>query len=57
MNECETCLFYQQDEVSGEYICTALWDQDEYQRFSQLNEKACPYYRNGDDYTLVRRQN
>ena len=32
-------------------------DEDEYMRFLSSSEKMCPYYRNGDEYEVVKHQN
>jgi hypothetical protein len=31
-------------------------DEDEVYRFLASNQSRCPYYRQGDDYTLARQQ-
>lgn len=54
---CETCLYFEYDELTGDPVCTAYMDEDEFMRFSQYKGKMCPYYRNGDEYDLVRKQN
>ena len=45
-NSCDTCAYCGYDEDYGEYVCDFLSD-----RHSQ-----CPYYRNGDEYLVVRSQ-
>lgn len=54
---CESCLYYEQDEFSGDMICTAYMDEDEVLFLSETKNAVCPYYRNGDEYDLVRKQN
>ena len=44
-HECDTCWYYDYDEEYDEY----------YRAFSSGCNK-CPYYRQGDDYTLARKQ-
>lgn len=56
MNECETCWHFDYDEEYDEYFCNMDLDEDEYYRFVACNQTHCPYYRQGDDYTLARRQ-
>lgn len=56
MNECETCWYYDYDEEYDEYFCMMDLDEDEYYRFIASNQARCPYYKQGDDYTLARRQ-
>lgn len=53
---CEACAFFDYDEAVGEYLCTAYLDEDEYIRLLERGG-ACPYFRPGDDYELVRHQN
>ena len=56
MNECETCWHFDYDEEYDEYFCNMDLDEDEYYRFIASAQSQCPYYRQGDDYTLARRQ-
>ena len=44
------------DEEFDEYYCMMDLDEDEYYRIVATNQVRCPYYRQGDDYTLARRQ-
>ncbi|MBE6981118.1 MAG: hypothetical protein E7437_02205 [Ruminococcaceae bacterium] len=54
---CETCWHYDYDEEYEEYFCTMDLDEDEvYRFFVSKQHSRCPYYRQGDDYTLARRQ-
>ncbi len=56
MNECESCWYYDYDEEFDEYYCMMDLDEDEFYRaFSQPGGR-CPFYRQGDDYTLARKQ-
>ena len=55
-NECETCWYYDYDEEYDEYFCMMDLDEDEFARFFSSGRNRCPYYRQGDDYTLARRQ-
>lgn len=55
--ECETCAYYTYDEEWEEYVCSALLDEDEYARLLQRNaSQKCPYYRDGDEYKIARKQ-
>ena len=54
--ECETCWYYDYDEEYDEYYCMMELDEDEYWRIQNSRSKHCPYYRQGDDYALARRQ-
>lgn len=54
--ECETCANYCYDEEYEEYICDVTMDEDEYVRIFSYRREACPFYRNGDEYRVVRKQ-
>ncbi len=53
---CQTCWYYDYDEEYQEYFCMMDLDEDEVYRFFASGQSRCPYYRQGDDYTLARRQ-
>lgn len=42
-NSCESCTYY-------------TYDEDEYMRLISDQHYQCPYYRNGDEYMVVRKQ-
>ena len=54
--ECDTCWYFDYDEEYDEYYCMMDLDEDEVYRFFTSGKNHCPYYRQGDDYTLARRQ-
>ena len=54
--ECESCWYYDYDEEFEEYYCMMDLDEDEVYRIFSSRSQHCPYYRQGDDYTLARRQ-
>lgn len=54
--ECETCWYYDYDEEYDEYHCMMDLDEDEVYRIANSPSRHCPFYRQGDDYTLARRQ-
>ncbi len=54
--ECETCWNYDYDEENDEYYCLMELDEDEFARIFAARQIRCPYYRQGDDYSLARRQ-
>ncbi len=54
---CETCANYGYDEDYDCYVCDVNLDEDEMQRFLSCADFNCPYYRNGDEYAVVRKQN
>ena len=51
---CDYCANYVYDEESESYYCDVNLDEDEYYRFISTEYKECPYYRNGDEYRVVR---
>lgn len=53
---CESCWHYDYDEEYDEYYCMMDLDEDEVYRIFGSKQSRCPYYRQGDDYTLSRRQ-
>ena len=55
-HECDTCWYYDYDEEYDEYYCMMDLDEDEVYRFFSSGRNRCPFYRQGDDYTLARRQ-
>ncbi len=54
--QCDDCLYYEFDEDYEDYICSADMDEDEYARLLQGGYKRCPFWRNGDEYAVVRHQ-
>jgi len=53
---CQSCWYYDYDEEYDEYFCMMDLDEDEVYRIFAARQTRCPYYRQGDDYTLARRQ-
>ena len=53
---CESCAYYIYDEDYDEYYCSADGDEDEWAHFVQGHYKSCPFWRNGDEYAVVRHQ-
>ena len=54
--QCDGCWYYDYDEEFDEYYCMMDLDEDEVYRIISSPNQHCPYYRQGDDYTLARRQ-
>ena len=54
-NPCEKCLYYAYDDEYDEDVCTVSLDMDEYEHL--VSGGACPFFRPGDEYTIVRKQN
>ncbi|MDO5424875.1 MAG: DUF6472 family protein [Eubacteriales bacterium] len=55
-SSCETCAYFMYDEEYESYVCDRNLDEDEYGRMMADSHYNCPYYRNGDEYAVVRRQ-
>ena len=53
---CETCTYFTFDEDYQEYVCDVNMDEDEYCRFLANKDWQCPYWRDGNDYKVVRHQ-
>jgi len=56
MNECDTCAYFAYDEEWEEWLCEANLDEDDYARLMQNPQAHCPYYRDGDEYKIARKQ-
>lgn len=54
--QCETCAYYVFDEEWEEYVCEANLDEDDYVRLMQSHYQNCPYYHDGDEYRIARKQ-
>lgn len=54
--ECDNCALCAYDDDYGGYVCEADMDEDDYVRFVTDRHSACPYFRNGDEYAVVRHQ-
>ena len=55
--KCEDCMYYVYDEEFGYSVCEQDLDEDEMHCFVSDTFRDCPYYRSGDDYSIVRKQN
>ena len=53
---CEMCAHYEYDEDYECYTCQMNLDEDEYARMMQNSYYRCPYYRDGDEYKIARKQ-
>ena len=50
-------IFYAYDEDYEAYVCDMDMDEDDYMRLMSDERFQCPYYRLGDEYAVVRKQN
>lgn len=56
---CEDCMYLEYHEEMREYVCSIenIMDEDDIARMAYSRHKRCPYYKIGDEYSLVRKQN
>ncbi len=53
---CENCAFFAYDEEYEEYYCTVDMDEDDHARIMGDAHAECPFFRDGDEYKVVRHQ-
>lgn len=56
-SNCDFCMNYAYDEEYECYECIIDMDEDETAMLYQQKHRDCPYFRMGDEYTIVRKQN
>ena len=56
MPGCETCVYFEYDEFDDGYYCSVDMDEDDFARPLASRFQECPYYRDGDEYAVVRHQ-
>ncbi len=56
MAVCDTCAYYTYDEEYEEYVCDVNMDEDDYARLMSGGYRECPFYKDGDEYKVVRGQ-
>ncbi len=56
MGRCDDCAYYVYDEEYDEYVCEANMDEDDFSRMMEQGTSTCRYYRDGDEYRVVRHQ-
>ncbi len=54
---CESCMYYDWDDLMDDYVCGLYLDEDEMIRFMQHPYSSCPYYKFYDEYKMVQKQN
>lgn len=57
VTNCEECENYYYDEESETYCCAMDLDEDEMLHFIIGDFGNCPYFRDNDEYRIVRKQN
>lgn len=56
-NSCEDCMYFEWDEEFEEYYCSqSCLDEDDYGRIISDEHYSCPFYRTGNEYTIVKKQ-
>ena len=55
-NLCSQCAYLVYDDEMDEYVCDVRMDEDDYYRLVRSDYRQCPYYRNGDEYQVVKKQ-
>ncbi len=53
---CEYCAYYMYDDEIEEYVCDVNMDEDDFGRLMQSSFNDCPYFKDGDEYKVVRHQ-
>lgn len=55
-SNCDTCAYNVYDEEYECYVCDVNMDEDDMCRVMSDKHYNCPYYKNGDEYAVVRHQ-
>lgn len=55
-DNCEYCANFIYDDEDECYICDINLDEDDMVRFLKGDTRSCPYFRDGDEYKVVRKQ-
>lgn len=55
-SNCDSCMYFEYDEEYECYVCQMNLDEDEMVKFMSDRFYDCPYYRYGDEYSIVRKQ-
>lgn len=54
---CEECMYFEYDEDYEEYYCSqSSLDEDDCARMAEDPHYHCPFFRRGNEYTIVRKQ-
>ena len=52
---CDECTYYEYDEDET-YYCGVNMDEDDYARLMGNSKSECPFYRNNNEYEVVKHQ-
>ena len=56
-HSCEDCIYYEYDDEFEEYYCSqSCLDEDDLAKMSEDSRFVCPFYRVGNEYTIVKKQ-
>ncbi len=53
---CDHCAYYAYDDTDGEWYCDADMDEDDVYRLESENYRTCPYFRDNNEYAVVKHQ-
>ena len=53
---CESCEYYDYDELTDSYTCSLSLDEDEMAAFMSGRTRGCHYYKFYDEYKSVQKQ-
>ena len=53
---CDFCAYNEYDEDDETFYCSVNMDEDDMAKFILSGHRKCPYFRNGDEYAVVRHQ-
>ncbi len=56
IQSCDICVNYEYDAEMEDYACVIDMDEDESMRLFSDREYSCPYFRPGNEYTIVHKQ-
>ncbi len=56
-SQCELCANFVYDDDTESYVCDVNLDEDEMAGFLSHTRRECPFFRFGDEYSIVRKQN
>ncbi len=58
-NPCEVCMNYEYNDETDSYECVldVAMDMDDYERSLTGQTVNCPFFKFGDEYNIVRKQN
>ncbi len=56
MSSCDTCAYLVYDDEFEEYVCDVSMDEDDMSRLMSDSHYSCPFYKYGDEYSVVRKQ-